>query len=243
MRNFQVYCDESCDDNNHAFMAVSGILLTVDMAEEFRDEIVRWRQRTGMHGEMKWTKVSRKKLDDYKSFTKLTIDRTKSGICSFRSIVLEKRLIKWNEFHQGDEHVGLYKFMYQLILHCFIRQKMNGDDVLTVFVDRKDTKYKLSELLNALRNGSRYWMGANAPKIKTVIPVESKASQIIQANDVLLGAVGFHNNQRDLLPETKAEKKELAAFIASEAGLSTLRTQTPPFMAGFGIWQFDLTRK
>lgn len=65
---------------------------------------------------------------------------------------------------------------------------------------------------------------------------------IIQINDIILGAIGFQKNGYDLLAGTRDSKKELAKYIAEQAGLPNLRQNSPWGKIRFTIWNFNLRK-
>jgi hypothetical protein len=57
----------------------------------------------------------------------------------------------------------------------------------------------------------------------------------LQAADVLMGAVGFHNQDFHLRPNANKEKLELARYIAARLGLRDLKHETNPIKEDFKI--------
>jgi len=59
--------------------------------------------------------------------------------------------------------------------------------------------------------------------VKKVEPLNSKRSDLLQAADVLMGAVGFHNQDFHLRPNADKDKVELARYIAARLGRPDLK--------------------
>jgi len=76
----------------------------------------------------------------------------------------------------------------------------------------------------------------------SVEPRDSKKSELIQINDIILGAVGFQKNGYDLLAGTRDSKKELARYIAQQAGLPNLQHNSPWGRHRFTVWNFRLKK-
>jgi hypothetical protein len=76
----------------------------------------------------------------------------------------------------------------------------------------------------------------------SIIPRDSKKTDIIQIADIILGAIGFQKNGYDLLSGSKPSKKELCEYIAQKAGLKNLVENTPFHNERFTIWNFQLKK-
>jgi hypothetical protein len=98
----------------------------------------------------------------------------------------------------------------------------------------------LKQILNAGIN--KRWKIASAP-FRRIEPRDSKKCELIQINDILLGAIGFQKNGFDLIAGSNAAKKELAAYIAEKAGLNDLKGGTPISQKRFTLWSFRLRDK
>jgi hypothetical protein len=156
---------------------------------------------------------------------------------AFCAIVVERK--EWNnrEYNNNSEDDGLSKLFYQFILHRLIPLMPQGDNLL-VFPDKKNERYNFGSLQSSLRGGMIKKFGAPRVSIPMIRPVCSKTTILGQVNDVLLGAIGFHANEKQFKPEVGPAKIALAAHLASLLNLPTLATATPPHPTQFGIWRF-----
>jgi hypothetical protein len=71
--------------------------------------------------------------------------------------------------------------------------------------------------------------------VTKVEPLNSKQSDLLQAADVLMGAVGFHNQDFHLRPNADKSKVELARYIAARLGRPDLKHETHPIKEDFKI--------
>ncbi len=74
-----------------------------------------------MTRELKWTKVTNQKFEEYKTFVDFFIKENKKGTLHFNCMIFDNRLIDHNKYSEGNKEVGFYKLYYQLLLRCFGR--------------------------------------------------------------------------------------------------------------------------
>ena len=110
---FEVYCDETLPDlftSDHPsaeFLMIGSLWLPADLREEVKDRIAVLRQQHGVHGEMKWRKVSPSKVGFYTDLIDLFMS---FGLdLRFRCIAVEHQAMNI-ELHNGDAELGFYKF-------------------------------------------------------------------------------------------------------------------------------------
>jgi hypothetical protein len=51
------------------------------------------------------------------------------------------------------------------------------------------------------------------------------------------------NSSREVIPNARNVKTELAKYVAQKAGLNNFQTSNPRGMSHFGVWQFRLRNK
>ncbi len=214
-------------------------MLKVEDAATYAQALATWRAQNGMTSELKWQRIQDNRFARHQAIATEAINRIRAGEMSFRSIVLEKSRIDYRRFHAGDKELAFHKFMYQLLFHCFCK-RVNLSDRLVIFVDHRYTSYNLGDLKDVLNSAMR-GKGFSGDPVSVVQAVNSKKSQLMQINDILLGAVGFHANGRDSIPSTKTSKIGLAAHVAQEVGWPHLRQNCNALSGGFGVWQFQLS--
>jgi hypothetical protein len=218
-------------------MAVGGILVRVDNAKRISTEIHDWRRETRIHREIKWEQVDKCTYDRYRNFVDLRLREIKSCQTAFCAVVVERGVWNNREYNDNCEDEGLSKLFYQFILHRFIPLMVQGDQLL-IFPDKKNEKYNFGKLQSSLRGGMILKFGAPRVSIPLVRPICSKTTIFGQVNDVLLGAVGFHANEKQFQVGIGPFKIAMAEHIASLVALPTLATATPPLPTQFGIWRF-----
>jgi len=241
-RTYHIYCDESSIGKRHSHMVLGGIMLPADQAISLTAAVAKWREKANMLSELKWTRVSKQKLQEYRAFVRGTMHYIGQKELWFRCMVLEQQHLDWRTFHGGDECLGYNKFLYQLVFKGFIPFLYSGDKVV-IYPDERHSQDSLDELGRCLNRAACRTWGWNVGPVSKVEPIASQKNTIMQMNDVLLGAVAHQNNRREDVPGRDQAKVDLAAYVAELAALPNLRTHSRATRANFNIWQFRLRTK
>jgi hypothetical protein len=161
----------------------------------------------------------------------------------FKSVVFNTHEIDYKTYHKGDKELGFYKFFYQFLLHKFGSYPAAQKGRLIIHFDQRVTNQSLNTFRIILNRGLRKKYGLHEDVVRAVEAVKSHDSDVIQVADVLMGAVGYHWNEMDKLPQCRRAKSDLAQHIARRAGLSSLRVETRMTMTHFEIWRFRFRQK
>lgn len=237
-----VYCDESRQTQDR-YMVFGGIIIRASALEPFNQAMKLWRDAQNMHAELKWTKVSNQKLAEYKSLVDLFFSLAGRNQVHFRSVVFDTTQIDYKAFHEGDKELGFYKFFYQFVLHSFGKYAVEKDRRMIVYFDQRQSKQKLSTFCVILNRGIRKKFKCDRDVVRSVQAVDSKKCDLMQVADVLMGAIGYQNNDCHLRPRARRAKIELADYIAQKAKLVSLKQKTPWGMRHFGIWMFQFEKR
>lgn len=240
---YRVYTDESRQSKDR-YMVLGGLIMPDVSIHQFNETMRKFREETMMFAELKWTKVSNQKFEQYKRFVEYFFALSNTDNLHFHCLIVDNQKVNHKKFNQGDKELGFYKFYYQLLLHCFGCQYCRPEegDKFIIHMDKRNTAYRLDTLKTVLNSGIRKQRGITTNPFVSIEPLDSKESEIIQVNDIILGAIGFQKNGYELLANTRQAKKDLAAFIAQEAGLKNLRDDTPRNNQRFTIWNFRLQK-
>lgn len=237
---FHIYCDESRQSKDR-FMVIGGIIIPSDNVDGFNKTMEKFRLETKMFSELKWTKVTNQKLSEYKRFVEYFFAMNNTDKLHFHSIIIDNQSVDHKKFNKGNKELGFYKFYYQLLLNTFGRLYLkNEENSFNVHLDYRNTSYSLNTLRIILNRGIKKKYGVENNPFKVIEPRDSKKSELIQINDIILGAIGFQKNGYDLLADTRISKKELTNFIALQSGLKNLKEDSPWGKNRFTIWNFKL---
>lgn len=216
-----VYCDESYQDcmtskncNDITYMVIGSIWLKKEDLDGVKSDIARIKEKHNCFGELKWSKVSRKKISFYKDI----IDLFCSYGCTvrFRCIIVEKTSIKWDK-HEYDAELGFYKFYYQMLHHWI----STGNNYY-IYCDKKINRRKdnLKTLKNVLSNANIY------ARIMGVYSSESKQMAALQFADFFTGLVSAKFNN-SISPD--GAKQALIQYLEEKLGREireTTRTES-----------------
>jgi hypothetical protein len=231
---FRVYCDESNTDGGKRHPVYGAILVSLDDIRTVQRELKDWRDREGMHGELKWHKVNgRSSLAKYKSLVDLLVllARRRRTI-QFKAIILDKHAAEYRIYSKGDDELAFYKFYYHWLLKYFAKFPVWHQCELRVIIDERnlpaEAKDPYTLLKIILNNGIRKEFQVSREVVTEVRPLGSHESDLLQAADVLMGAVGFHNQGFHLRPGANKYKVELASYIARKIRVRDLTQLTSP---------------
>lgn len=226
---YVIYCDESCHDltAHHKFMAIGGLRVPRPEKTRLSRELRKLMQSRGLNSELKWSKVSTKRLEDYKKIIDFFFEHTQ---LTFRAIVIDQSKVRLEEYHAKDPELAFYKFYYEM-LEKFL---LPGYEYL-ILLDYKSNRG--ADRYMALKTCLQNYLGQKTC-IRDLTIIDSGETPLAQLCDILTGSVAAANNGF----EKHSAKEQLADYIRSSAGLSTLCASTPPPPAAekFNIFKMDL---
>lgn len=205
-------------------MVLGGIIIKASNIEAFNSTMLKFRQEENMNSELKWSKVTSQKLKEYKRFVDFFFALNNTDKLHFKSLIIDNHSVDHKKFSDGDKEIGFQKFYYQLLFNCFGRQYyiQECSTKFLVHPDQRNSPYSLEELKNILNNGMSKKFGAGVRPFVSIEPKNSKISEPVQLNDIILGAIGFQKNGYHLLGTSRVAKIELAEYIALQLDLKTL---------------------
>lgn len=185
-----IYCDESChlESDSSDIMVLGGISCNAEDKKQIFEEIraIKIKHDLSSWFEIKWTKISYKKLEFYKEL----VDYFFSNNLRFRGIIAtNKKSLNHKKYNNGDYNEWYYK-MYYLLLDYMI----SPSNEYRIFIDIKDTKGgpKIKKLHEVLCN-NRYDFKHEV--ITDIKQINSKESEILQITDLFIGALAFKNRK------------------------------------------------
>ena len=185
---YNIYCDESCHlpHDNVDLMVIGGISCPKEKAEYINKTIRDIKVKNGVYkfAEIKWTKVSESKYKMYEELVDLFFD---TSYLTFRAVVaLNKSHLNYEKFHLTHDD------WYQRIYYLTLREVIDIGNDYHIYVDIKDTKgsKKIEQLKDVLNNVVGYFYNET---VKNIQLVRSDQIQLLQLDDLFIGAVSYAN--------------------------------------------------
>jgi hypothetical protein len=205
-----VFMDEtgSINDRNNRYFALGMIKC---MQPHFLDYQIRLlKQKRHFFDEIKWNTISRKKL----SFIKELIDiaDVTPGI-KFSTIVLNKDLHSVMECFNNDPYIA-----YEKLTEVLIKRGIKKNEVLTVIADYISTPPEIHFEVEIKHNINEQFQRL---AIAGVHRIDSNGTNLLQLNDLYLGAVIYDFKLKNKLVSGDKNKIEVMKYLLKKLGLST----------------------
>ena len=183
-----IYCDESChlENDQQKVMVLGAVWCKFEKKDEIFERIreIKVKHQLKPDFEVKWTKVSKSKVEFYLELIDYFFD---DDDLHFRALVVpDKSILKHKDL--GQDHDTWYYKMYFSMLKVIIDPHARN----RIFIDIKDTRSanKIKKLHDVLCN-EKYDFDKSI--IENVQTVRSHEVEILQLTDLLIGAVSYIN--------------------------------------------------
>jgi len=219
-----IYCDESRHEgqSHQPFMVIGGLWLPREKRGEILAGLRSVREEHGVSGELKWGKVSQKKLAGYQAVVDFIASRED---IHFRCIVVEKAKVDHDKYFQNDRQLGFWVFYW----YC-LKQWMGNGNTYFISIDFKPESLHSGprRLCHVLENEclKRAW-------VKSLECVDSTHNPLCQVADIFIGAVGYEQNGLG----GSAAKEALAQHVSQRFGRADLKGTDLPGKLRFNIWR------
>lgn len=233
-----IFADESCQ-NNHRYMVLSGVAVESTDLHRVIGDIKSVRAKHNIYGEFKWAKVSKSKRSAYIDLVDKFFHLSAVDLIHFHSVTIDTERLDHAKYNLGDSEIGFNKFIYQLLMK--FGRKYRGNDI-NCYLHRRTTNQSLDELRAMLNNGIAKRFGVMSQPYKRVHFLGSKGCDLLQLNDVLLGAVASRTNNHHMRPDASPTKSELSEHILRCANVRNPLADTPLSNSRFTIWNMVLKK-
>lgn len=229
--DFEVYCDEALPDlftsqkPRAKYLMIGSLWLPKTLRNEVKEKIRATREKHETWGEIKWTKISPRRLDFYHDLINLFFSFGDN--LRFRCIAVDHTKVNM-ALHNGDGELGFYKFYYQVLKHWIY-----DFNAYSFFCDTKTTRdpKRLLILKKYLSDSNR------AALVTNVQSLPSREVELIQLCDLLLGAASSRMNKT--LREGSA-KRQIVEAIEEKLGGGRLRPTWQRERTKFNIFKIRL---
>jgi hypothetical protein len=120
VQRYAFFCDESGITQDR-FTLVGGLIIPVDEVKNIQIVLKNFREQQGMKKELKWTKITNQKLNEYQSLVGTFFQFNMEDKCHFQCICIDSHKLNHQRFNSGDRDVGLSKIYFQLLYHKFVK--------------------------------------------------------------------------------------------------------------------------
>lgn len=212
-----VYCDESREGfaDRKGFLGIGGLWVRACDRDPIKRELRAIAASHGLNSELKWQKVSSRRLEGYAAF----VEAFARMPLYCRVLLVEKATVELETYHGGDPDLGFYKFYFRML-----DKWLDPDHRFTILLDHKPTR----RAGHHTRLRTVLGKAIGAPEaIAQLTLVDSRESHLSQLVDILVGAVtaAWTGTSPD------SAKAELQERIARSLGLRSLKFASPS--AGF----------
>lgn len=206
----EIYCDESRQDllvsknPSHIYTLIGSLWMSEGIRHDLTRRIYELRKQYDVWGEIKWSKVSRSKLEFYKRLIDLFLET--KNMPYFRCICIDSRKVDNGLFNEGDGELGFYKFYYQVLYHWIDKHPIT----CRVFCDAKENRVKdrLKTLYKFLQNTSN-------GTVTAIQALRSSDTPMLQLCDLLLGMASASLNES---VASGSAKYELITYFENTVG-------------------------
>lgn len=224
---FNIYCDESChlENDRQPVMLLGAIWCPQEEVARLSKEVQGIKARHKATGELKWTKVSRARLDFYLELVDWFLAEAP---LHFRGlVVLHKDRLDHSQFNEGSHDDFYYKMYFSLLSKI-----LSPDQQYNIYLDIKDTRSRLKlRKLGDVLCSDKY--DFTSQMIGHLQNIRSHESYLLQICDFLLGAVSYRH--RDL--SSNPAKVEVIKHLEGRLGRDLLHS-TPLREQKFNLFLF-----
>ena len=210
MKNFYVFCDESCHQyKGHSnVMAIGGVLCAKQKYITVKKDIKLLKDKHGFSfHEIKWSRVSLKHIQMYKELIDYFFN---SDFLTFSSILILNRKSLDKVINNAKDYENSYFYLYSILI---VKMTDEPDSQFSIFIDRKDNKAdkRIRQMHDAIKKNS-----LTNVFIQRIESIDSKSSLLIQLADFFSGCLTYI--YRGLNKEKNADrcKVELSLYLKNK---------------------------
>jgi len=206
-----IYCDESRVENpDSQYMVIGALFIPRNQKKIVESTVREICQEFHFKHEIKWTKTGNKFFDFYQRLIDYFI---LNDDMKYRCIVVDKKVIDYERFHNNDEELAFFKFYYLML-----KQRLMDRKQYYVFLDKKPTRdqNRARALHSYLK--SFILLCRQACSIKHLQAYHSHDILLLQIADYLTGLVAYNINNLD---EQDTNKSKIANFLKHKLNKET----------------------
>ena len=215
-QTFAFFADESGTSGDR-FTVVGGICVHRNTLQGVHDSMKLYRDTHNMHSELKWSKISNQKEVEYEKLVDYFFALNNNNHLQFHCIIFDNHQWNHTRYNGGDADVGLSKLYYQLLLNKFAKHCAPHGELFAC-LDHRNSSTPLEDVRRMINAALRRDHGIQTHPLKQLVSADSKTEDLLQLNDVILGAVCAIRNGKHLLATTRSAKKNIALKVLEKSG-------------------------
>lgn len=237
-RELIIYCDESDSSGKHFANFYGGALVESTHLVEVAARLQATKERLNLFGELKWQKITEQYQQKYMDFLAEVFALVREGKLKFR-VMFTQNYFSAHRLTTEQRENGFFLLYYQFIKHAFGLKYAGSAAAKTgvrIYFDKlPDTKEKCSAFkgfVGGLNESADFRRAGVAIRLDQVAEVDSKDHVILQALDIVLGAMQFRLNDKHrekpegarMRGKRTIAKEKVYKFILGEIRGATGRT-------------------
>lgn len=198
-QEYIIYCDESEDKGPFFSNFYGGALIKASDRQAIEDALRA--AAAGINGEAKWTKITELDEAAYIALAMKFLDLVEAGLIKMR-VMFTQNIHSTDHIKYDEQDAKYFKLYYQFIKHAFGLMFCNqGQDIVRVAIyldDAPDTAIaadNFKDYLASLTVLPDFFQARVIIDKHAIAEVNSKHHAIMQAVDVMLGAIQFRLNE------------------------------------------------
>lgn len=220
-RELVIYCDESDVSGRHFANFYGGALVESKHLQEVITRLDACKARLNFHGEVKWQKITENYAEKYIDFVSETFSLMAEGKLKFR-VMFTQNYFSAHRLTTEQRENGFFLLYYQFVKHGFglrFAGVQNQQTGVRIYFDKlPDTAEKCAAFkgyVSGLTKNHRLRNAGITIRQDQIAEVDSKEHVVLQALDVVLGAMQFRLNDKHL-DKTEGSRVRGRRTIAKE---------------------------
>lgn len=230
---YHIFGDETSVSEKR-FLGIGTTIVSAENRESVSRSFTDLKAHLKLCDEIKWERVRARTEKRHEALVDMYFDFVKANKIRFHSMLIPLWDVNHRKHNEGIPDIGYSKWVYHLLLSY--TEMYPARFKYYVDLDERTTKQPpriIQDTLNftARNNGLDHW------PFRRVHFRKSHEEIMIQMTDLIVGAIGFRANRREMWPETGAGKRDLSLYIFRKSGAGTFTRSTASAKKDFTIWR------
>lgn len=216
------------------FMVLGGVAVAGHRIAEFEERIADIRDRGGIRSEFHWKDYrGGAKRKAYEELCRFGFGMINEKEAALHIMAADFRAFDHNQEDGQTRDTGINKLYWQLCLHRLARF-YGKERAIHIRLDAGDDCGNICEMRNQLCAEAYRKFSARPNCIRSIEPMGSEKSGLIQLSDVLLGGIASQLNEN----RADTNKGQLAEFIRLSSGRHSWASSTPLSHRFLTVWHY-----